>query len=49
MGKGDIRTKKGNINRGTYGNTRKKAKPEHPAPVAVKKAPAAKPAAAKKK
>ena len=49
MGKGDIRTKKGKIYRGTYGNTRKKAKAEYAAPVAAKKAPAAKPAAAKKK
>ena len=49
MGKGDIRTKKGKIYRGTYGNTRKKAKTEHPAAPSVKKAPAAKSAAAKKK
>ena len=49
MGKGDIRTKKGKIYRGTYGNTRKKAKAESAAPAAAKKAPAAKPAAAKKK
>ncbi|MBR6062444.1 MAG: 30S ribosomal protein THX [Spirochaetales bacterium] len=49
MGKGDIRTKKGKIYRGTYGNTRKKAKADYPAAAAVKKAPAAKPAAAKKK
>ena len=39
MGKGDIRTKKGKIYRGTYGNTRKKAKAEHPAPAGRHAAP----------
>lgn len=39
MGKGDIRTKKGKIYRGTYGKTRKRSKSSAPvAATKVKKA-----------
>ena len=47
MGKGDIRTKKGKIYRGTYGKTRKRSVGTG-AP-AAKKAPAKTPAAKAKK
>ncbi len=38
MGKGDIRTKRGKIYRGTHGNTRLKRKKKKPAPDATKAA-----------
>lgn len=47
MGKGDIRTKKGKIYRGTYGKTRKRSTGKNT--TIVKKSPAKAPAAKAKK